>query len=291
MSLIPPQFLTAVASLEIEVKDAQGKIDMRPVATGFFYGRKVQQESGPGAGQYRVWLITNRHVVEDRAGNWMKEISVRFNFIDPIQLAKHYKYALLDPAGSPVWLRHKDPLVDIAVLPVNGPALVSLGIEFYFFQDDSDVFLAKDFASEGITTGDGVFVLGYPLGLRGGPRNRVIVRHGIIARVDEELLKQHYYFIDASAFPGNSGGPVLHRPEVVAIQGTKANSRSALVGVISAGMTYNDIAVSQQTGEPRVVFTEQTGLVRVVPIESVNEVIDDYLTQMPAPTPQAPMGP
>ena len=39
------------------------------------------------------------------------------------------------------------------------------------------------------------------------------------------------------------------------------------------------MAVSQQTGDPRIVFTQQTGLVRIVPMESVIEAIDDFITE------------
>ena len=105
----------------------------------------------------------------------------------------------------------------------------------------------------------------------------MIVRHGIIARVDEEVLEDKFYFIDASAYPGNSGGPVIIRPEIVSIQGTASNNSAGLIGVISSGETYSDVAVSQQTGEPKVVFTEQTGLVRVVPIERIYEIIDSIM--------------
>ena len=112
------------------------------------------------------------------------------------------------------------------------------------------------------------------MSISGKVRNFVIVRQGIIARVDEEVLEQGFYYIDASAYPGNSGGPVIHKPELIAITGTSNNSSAGLIGVISSGETYSDIAVSQQTGEPKVVFTEQTGLIRVVPTELIFEIID-----------------
>jgi predicted ATP-dependent protease len=53
--------------------------------------------------------------------------------------------------------------------------------------------------------------------------------------------------------------------------------RQGLIGVISSGETYSDVAISQQTGEAKVIFTEQTGLVRIVPVERIYEIIDVIL--------------
>lgn len=129
--------------------------------------------------------------------------------------------------------------------------------------------MLKTFQQKMISTGNGLFVLGFPMGISGRTKNFVIVRKGIIAHVDQEVLEEGYYFIDASAYPGNSGGPVIIKPEALSISGTGDNLSSGLIGVINAGVTYSDIAVSKQTGEPRIVFNEQTGLVKVVPIEFI----------------------
>jgi len=168
---------------------------------------------------------------------------------------------------------HEDENVDLAILPINASAVQEAKIKFHFFHGQ-DLFYAKDFEEKNIATGDGLFVLGFPMSINGKLRNFVIVRQGIIARVDEEVLEDRYFYIDASAYPGNSGGPVIHKPEVVAITGTKSNSSAGLIGVISSGETYSDVAISQQTGEPRVIFTEQTGLVRIVPTELIFEIIN-----------------
>ena len=279
MSLIPPHFLNTIVSIEVEGTNQQGTSEMKPIATGFLLGRFLDKDTA-GQSRYRIFLVTNRHVFEDNAGNRKKEIQLRFNITG--KQAKHYKVDLLDAANKPTWQRHKNVAVDIAIIPIVGPALQSEGIDYNFFRDDTDAFLAREFDDKGISTGDGIFVLGFPLGQRGIDRNYAIVRQGVIARVDEELLKDHYYFIDASAYPGNSGGPVISRPEMVSIQGTKSCTQAGLVGVISSGVVYSEVAVSQQTGEPRIIFTEQTGLVRIVPIESVLEVIDDYIKTLPA---------
>ena len=52
---------------------------------------------------------------------------------------------------------------------------------------------------------------------------------------------------------------------------TQVITHCLLMGVISEQLLSQEIAVSQQTGEPRVLFVENTGLTEVVPVESVRE--------------------
>ena len=152
------------------------------------------------------------------------------------------------------------------------------------------IFLSKNFKNLGVSTGDGIFVLGFPNGIRGKTKNYVIVKKGIIARYDEELLKEAHFFIDSSAYPGNSGGPIIYKPELVAIQNTKFISRSALIGIISEGITFQEIAISEQTGRPRIAFEEQTGIIKVVPIDFVIEAIDHYEKEKGVPKAKEKVG-
>ena len=74
-----------------------------------------------------------------------------------------------------------------------------------------------------MSAGDGVFVLGFPMNLAGVQRNHVIARQGVIARVSEMLDgASQTFMIDSFVFPGNSGGPVVLKPDVAAIGETKA---------------------------------------------------------------------
>lgn len=285
MALIPPPYLNAVVSIEIEVEQSKedGKKfkEMKPIATGFLYGKFIDQKEEIKS--YRPFLVTNRHVFQDLdTEQYLDQVHLRFNLSDK-KGTKDIVVDLLDSEKKPIWLSHNNTKVDLAVLPINGDVLTQNNIEFYFFRDDDDVLWAKEFEKLGVATGDGIFVLGFPLGIRGDSRNFAIVKNGIIARYDEELLNEHYFFVDSTTYPGNSGGPVIFRPEVVSIQGTTSINRAGLIGVISAGISYSEVAISQQTKRPRIVFEEQTGIVKVVPIDSVNETIEQYLEEKGEP--------
>ncbi len=79
--------------------------------------------------------------------------------------------------------------------------------------------------------------------------------------------------MDAFVFPGNSGGPVVLKPEVVAIDGTASVGKTYLIGVVQSYIPYEDIAVSLQTLKPRVVSSENSGLAAVYPVEHIEETI------------------
>jgi hypothetical protein len=135
----------------------------------------------------------------------------------------------------------------------------------------------------GVSAGDGTFVLGFPMNLAGVVRNYVIVREGIIARISEMLDQTSPSFlVDSFVFPGNSGSPVIIKPEITSIQGTQANRTAYAIGIIHGYRTYRDVAISEQTHRPRIVFEENSGLAEVIPLDRVNETITAFRAAHPS---------
>jgi S1-C subfamily serine protease len=237
------------------------------MASGFLYGefhRVVQ----PNDKEYRIFLATNRHVFENE-----EVLYLRFNPGEGEQ-AREYPLTLKNGEGQPSWFTHVDPEVDVAVIPINAGMLKNDGIQFAYFLSDEHVATREKVLELGITEGDFVYTLGFPLGLVGGGRNFVVVRAGVIARIRDALAgRSSEFLIDTSIFPGNSGGPVVTKPEIASVRGTKAVSRAYLIGMVSGYVPYQDVAISVQTDRPRVIFEENSGLASVVPIDFVNEVI------------------
>lgn len=81
------------------------------------------------------------------------------------------------------------------------------------------------------------------------------------------------YIIDAFVFPGNSGGPVIIKPELMAIQGTLPMTETRLIGLVKSYIPYRDVAISPQTGRTRVIFEENTGLTNVEPVDYIIQTI------------------
>jgi hypothetical protein len=114
------------------------------------------------------------------------------------------------------------------------------------------------------------------MGLSGVTRNYAILRQGAIARISEYLDNASKWFlVDSFVFPGNSGGPVILKPEITSIQGTKSNARSMLIGVVQGYQPYTDIAVSVQTKHQRIAFEENSGLAVVFPVDYINEMVKE----------------
>lgn len=252
MALIPAGYLNAVVSLGTLNKS------FRHVGTGFLYAHPLpkKQDSTP----YRAYMVTNKHVAVDAITH------VRFNNPEG-----GLTVLPIEKVATGAWTPHPKG-ADIAMMPLlkssplsKGRNLVDVGM---FIGDIGTTF------GQGVqpVEGDGVFVIGFPLGLVGDAHNYPIIRYGVIARIQDWIRRhQDTFLIDAPAFPGNSGGPVVLKPEKTAISKTKAITTCLLVGVISKQLRSSEVAVSEQTGEPRVVFQEDTGLAEVVPVEMVQE--------------------
>lgn len=272
-ALVPPYFITAVVALgetQQVVEDGKETSKWVTVGTGFFYGYLVQEDSDPSKRKYAVFLVTAGHVIRPLVSNKQASISVRLDSVLSVGKSEQFEIAVSD------WFFHPSPEVDLAAVPIPIEMLKLRGLQAGFFENDQHVFAKSSLIESGVSAGDGVFILGFPMRLAGRERNYVILRQGAIARIAEyEDGRSISFLLDAFIFPGNSGGPVLLKPEIASISGTKSNNRSALVGVVSSYIPYIDTAFSAQTKRPRVTFEENSGLAQVVPVEFVNEMLKD----------------
>lgn len=256
MSLIPPQFLDAVVAIGI----TSGK-DRDWIGTGFFYGIPA------GGNQYTVFLITNRHVLDGLRLAWIRLNSQADNS------TKEYRLDVLFKNGRPMWVGHPDPDVDIAALWINAGFLQRDRRRFSFFMEDQNVLDGITLQKSSIAEGDGVFLLGYPMGLVGA-NHYVICRSGSIARIkDVKEGTGRKILLDGMVFPGNSGGPVVLRPTMHAIAGTKAHKSADLLGIVTSYVPYKDVAYSAQTKRPKVIFEENSGLSVIHPSQLIIETV------------------
>ena len=269
MALLPPNFLNSVVALG--GPSPNGVVEYN--ATGFIYGLASGDTDDEGNKGYALYLVTNRHVYQ-RASNRQPTLHVRFN--RPMGTgANLYEIPFVNPNGTTPWSIHPDDSVDVAVIGLNPEKLEVDGIEFSFFASDDSTFTLDQARENQVCEGDGVFVLGFPLGEAGDERNYTIVRQGIIARAQDWLNGDGQSFlIDASIFPGNSGGPILLKPEAVSIQGTKSNNRCGLLGMVSSYLPYQEVAISTQTERPRMIFEENSGLGVAVPHDLIKETVE-----------------
>jgi S1-C subfamily serine protease len=256
MSLLPPKFPDAVVAIGTQNKEGKFEADSTGFLVGFEAGKNEKNET-----LYEVLLVTNRHVFANR-----DSVMVRFG-------AKKVVFPLKDSEGI-LWTAHKDNNVDIAVSLTPIKELNQLGIALVWFAED--LFATKDkMRKEGIRTGDEIFVLGFPLGIAGLEKNYPIVRSGIIARLDEEVLQKHHYYIDVAIYGGNSGGPVILKPSLISTNDTPAVNKAYVIGIVSSVEMQAQILYGERNGalEKRMVIYEHSGLGRVIPVDYVKETV------------------
>lgn len=262
MALIPEEFLNSVVA--IGIKDNKDAIHW--IGTGFvlaYFHKQINEKQK----NYSFYIVTNKHVIQKQS-----LIIIRFSAENkgpakdfPVQLHLN---------GKPIWTGHPNPKIDVAVINFNVKNVKSHGTNVGFFSSDTNVLKVNEMKARGIFEGDSVFALGYPIGLVNVDRQYVIVRNGSVARVrDVYDQRSKEFIIDAFVFPGNSGGPVLNRPQTIGLKGTKINTKTNLIGMVKSYIPYKDVAVSRQTGRATVVFEENTGLTSVIPVDFILETI------------------
>lgn len=272
MALLPSHYVDCVVALGNQQVGGSAAW----VGSGFQYGYWVGVDS-EGLSTYRTYVVTNRHVY-----TLLEHPVVRFNPVGSAP-AVEVPAPLLDENGESLWYAHPDPDVDVVVFPLVFDNLKAMGVPAVFFASDNHAATTGKIAELGISEGDAVFVLGFPLGLVGQQRNSVAVRGGCISRIRDALAgADKSFWVDALVFPGNSGGPVVTRPEALAITGTKSQSASYLIGIVSGYVPYQDVAVSQQTHRPRIIFEENSGLVNVFTADVIDETIAVHLAKFPS---------
>ena len=142
-----------------------------------------------------------------------------------------------------------------------------------FFTLDRHAIAREELRSSECNEGNEVFILGFPMGITGTSQNDVIVRHGIIARIQDWYDgRSKDFLIDSSIYPGNSGGPVVLKPVLWSANQRPKIAHARLLGLVASYLPYRDVATSRQTGRIRLVSEENSGLAQVVPIDAVVEL-------------------
>lgn len=268
MALIPPFFIDTVIAIGKQTGTGTS-IQKQWIGTGFLYAtfQCINPEDSTKS-DYKINLVTNKHILLNQ-----ENIILRFNPQNG-QAATDFPLALKKADGTDVWTGHQNPDVDVAVIRLNAKMIVDAGMKISYFKSESDILTKQNMIDEEVGEGDFIYVLGYPMGMMLSDRQNVIVRGGIIARIKDVFENRNSSFtIDSLVFPGNSGGPVIIKPEASFIQGTKPMNKAALIGIVKSYISYTDVAISQQTGNARITFEENSGLANVETVDKITESI------------------
>lgn len=211
-------------------------------------------------------LVTAKHVVVDsRTNNFIDSgMIVFFNLKDGTIGTRSIDEIKKNFAVN--WIFHENKDVDIAIIP--------FGLDPQ--KDDEktipeNMFLPTDRLFELYD----VFFLSYQPGIEPQKRILPVIRNGTISLINDDKT----FYIDAFAFPGNSGSPVFLKFSPIrfdeggiSIGGDQLGGK--FIGIIGSYLPYQEVAISTQTGRPRVVFEENTGLSKVWAVTFIKEIIE-----------------
>lgn len=259
MAIIPSVFINATVS--IGIRQTNGKINW--TGTGFFLMRKTEE-----FGKVRPFLVTNKHVVKG-----VQSIVIRMKEKDKNTL-REIDCPLFEN-GNPTYFLHDNDKIDIAVVNINGGFIDDNNLEFQAFDIDDNAMTSAELLSQGVDAGSFVYMLGFPMGLVNKEVNVPICRIGCIARICQEQIKESFnILLDIQNFPGNSGSPIVSRPEFVSVGDTGSLNKCVLLGIIHSYIPYQETLINSQTGQTVEIRSENSGIANMHPVEFILEIID-----------------
>ena len=261
MAIIPEFFINSVTS--IGVRNGAG---ISWTGTGFFIVRVFDAE-----GNARPMLVTNKHVLANKCSIVLRLKKRDNSTLDIVDAALYEN-------GVKLYYEHPNANVDIAVLPLNGKFITDNNIEFAAFDIDKHAMTSEELRYEGVDEGTLIHMLGFPMGLVNINSNLPICRLGCIARISAaQILESYNILADIQNFPGNSGSPIVTRPEIVSIEGTKSLNKSVLVGIVHSYIPYRENLINSQTQQVVEIRSENSGIALIHPVEFIREVVDEIV--------------
>ena len=264
MALLPPKYLKSVVALGEMTGIGRLLVTGEPMsetATGFLYAYPISDKQVHNG--YRLWLVTCKHAIQpdmmvrlNKSGNQGKQT---FN---------------IRQSEGNEWTLH--PGADVAVIPAVWEDFEKKGLQWETFAARGKVLRGAGVVEVGnalkradaveisLSEGGEVFVLGFPIGWRAGKQDYPIVRHGMLAQIQGWIDSDHDTFlVDGSGFPGNSGGPVITKPEMGAAEGTQAVPGAWLIGMVMK-RSFSPIGEGKETAD----------LIEVVPMDLIDETVE-----------------
>ena len=264
MALLPNYYIESVVTISDQIPNGEKVC----IGTGFLVGDLMVKERGKK--KYGLYLITNKHVIKNKDKIWI-------GFNQNGGVASYDFPVPLRQGDICFYSGHVNPDVDIIAISINPAFLNDMQAKYHFFALDEDAYTLEDMKKQGVVESDLVYSLGYPLNLVGTSQKHPVCRLGCISRVSNLYIPGHTevnFLVDAQSFPGNSGGPIILRPEPAAVTGSQPQLKAALIGILHSYIPYRDNLISQQTQKVYSIMQENSGLTNVHPVNYIKDVIE-----------------
>jgi Trypsin-like peptidase domain len=275
MPLLHPALLDSVVA--IGAPNSAGQTSW--FGTAFFAAWPDGTCDAVGKTKYRTFMVTNRHVIEEAVAKGYTHVVARTATSASLQ-ARDFNVPLIKD-NEIAWLTHPQSDVDLAALPFGLHHARAVGAPIQLIVADQHFMRTGEMQKAGVSEGDGVFLLGFSLGIVDGRLPTPIVR-GTIARVRDTYVDPvREFMVDAPVFPGGSGGPVFLKPEILSLDGTApAINRSWMIGIARTAHTW-DHSLASAEDIALVTFRDNAGLCSVITTDKLAYIFERDIAANP----------
>lgn len=214
-------------------------------------------------------ILTAKHVATRKGKNPAEDMLVFLNRKDGT--VSIHSFSEIKIRFGVDWVLHPDPDVDLAMIPIALDPTQDLFkvVPQELFQSPEKLYELYD-----------VFFLSYQPGAVEAEMVSPVVRTATLSMIKSDGT----FLIDGNTFPGNSGSPVFLKPSAIRFDSGGISLGDdplggKFIGIVGAYLPYREVAVSMQTGRPRVVFEENTGLSIVSSVKLIQSLIDSASAQ------------
>jgi len=265
MATIIPSDVKDVVNFIFIINDEGNKV---PNGTGFFVGVKSKTDVGSAY----IYLVTAKHVLQDKDNKFYSSVYVRLNMKDG---GSEFIEIPLQSISQNGIFTHQESTVDIAVIPF------APNQDKYDFKYLPENFLTTKelFESNEIKVGDDIFFTGLFTAHFGKNRNHPIVRFGKVALITDEKVEwegelMDLYLVELQSFGGNSGSPVFFYLNPTRKAGTivLGPSKILLAGIMKGSFLSGSKVRTILTDNVPVSF-DNIGIAAVIPAYKLYDIL------------------
>lgn len=245
MSLLNPSHLFSVAYVKVQSPDQR----QMSTGTAFCFLDRIDDTDTA-----YIYVVTCAHLFQGMPRN--AHTAVRFN--TPTGVRNMI-------AACQDWIGHE--WADVAILQLNASFINEQQISVVAW-DATHIITRQTAANKGVFEGEDVFILGYPIGWRPATLDYPIVRGGTVGQIRGWINGHHNsILVSGTVFPGNSGSPVILRPQPGGMSGTPVVTEVHLLGMVSS---------YERVPSPEMPYGgENSGIMDIVPIDIIYDLVNE----------------
>ena len=176
--------------------------------------------------------------------------------------------------GPTTWFT--DSRHDLAALLLDPAQLPADRIRYRSFDVHADALAIPELRARQISEGDDALFVGFVLPQHDGRRETPAVRLARIADIPKRTSAHRPFVLEGTAFPGNSGSPVILKPGQDASGGRDSDMGAKLIGIV-CGIGNAATLVQSDEHSHTAEFNETTSVIHVTPVDALRNLLRDAI--------------